>query len=251
MLPKLAELWDARKILYFVATNHINYFDSAIIRSHRFDALMLVSPPSFQSKVQRLTELLSRVYGFAAVSFQTEEEQIQKELRQTEKDLEEVCKLESTPAKSETEETLSARWREKKLASERALAKFALLRYDELNELAYRLALILKTRSASSGKISTEILQDALGQVADSEWRKNKSYVDYIRDTRSERRDYQMLNVWEVKRVMKMSVPGVVQANKRSWLATAVDSSQDVKIPGFQLRLEPYGRVDIRAARPK
>src|SRR6185312_1299174 len=30
MLPKLAELWDARKILYFVATNHINYFDSAI-----------------------------------------------------------------------------------------------------------------------------------------------------------------------------------------------------------------------------
>jgi len=47
MLPKLAVLWDARKILYFVATNHINYFDSAIIRSHRFDALMLVSPPRF------------------------------------------------------------------------------------------------------------------------------------------------------------------------------------------------------------
>ena len=45
MLPKLAELWEDRNILYFVATNHINYFDSAIIRSHRFDALILVTPP--------------------------------------------------------------------------------------------------------------------------------------------------------------------------------------------------------------
>ena len=58
MLPKLAELWEARKILYFVATNHINYFDSAIIRSHRFDALILVSPPSFRSKIEELERLL-------------------------------------------------------------------------------------------------------------------------------------------------------------------------------------------------
>src|SRR6185437_6167741 len=62
MLPKLAELWDARKILYFVATNHINYFDSAIIRSHRFDALILVGPPSFEAKIERIEELLPARY---------------------------------------------------------------------------------------------------------------------------------------------------------------------------------------------
>src|SRR5205807_9799259 len=77
MLPKLAELWDARKILYFVATNHINYFDSAIIRSHRFDALILVSPPSFDAKINRLQELL-KAQGFSNRSFEIRERDIQR-----------------------------------------------------------------------------------------------------------------------------------------------------------------------------
>lgn len=122
MLPKLAELWDARKILYFVATNHINYFDSAIIRSHRFDALTLVSPPSFSAKIGELER-------------------------------------------------------------------------DELEELASHLAAILKSRTSAPRRISSQVLENALREVGDSEWRKNKSYFDFLRDTRSERRDHQMTNV--------------------------------------------------------
>jgi SpoVK/Ycf46/Vps4 family AAA+-type ATPase len=76
MLPKLAELWEARKILYFVATNHINYFDSAIIRSHRFDALILVSPPSFDAKIRELQRLLSSKYALPGRLFETEEREI-------------------------------------------------------------------------------------------------------------------------------------------------------------------------------
>lgn len=33
MLPKLAELWKQRRIIYFVATNHVAYFDSALTKS--------------------------------------------------------------------------------------------------------------------------------------------------------------------------------------------------------------------------
>jgi SpoVK/Ycf46/Vps4 family AAA+-type ATPase len=58
MLPRLAELWDRRKVMYFVATNHINYFDSAIIRAERFDAIVPVPPPSFDKKMARIKELL-------------------------------------------------------------------------------------------------------------------------------------------------------------------------------------------------
>jgi len=186
-----------------------------------------------------------------SVSFQTKEKRIQKELRQIEKDLKEVCRSESTPAKNETKETLIVRWREQNLASDRALAKFALLRYDELTELAYRLALILKARSRIPKNISTEILQEALVQVADSEWRKNKSYVDYIRDTRSERRDYQMLNVWEFRGRLKKSVPDLVSANGRRWLVKAVDSLKDIDIAGVKLYSKPLGCVQIRESTSK
>ena len=50
MLPMLAELYEQRKIIYFVATNHIGYFDEAIKRSRRFDARIFVPAPSYAKK---------------------------------------------------------------------------------------------------------------------------------------------------------------------------------------------------------
>lgn len=249
MLPKLALLWEARKIMYFVATNHINYFDSAIIRSRRFDALMLVSPPSFESKIHRLTGLLAD-HGLPGRNFQIREQQIQDQLVRMDMDLKAIRESETKAGTNDTEETRVARWREQELASERTLAKFALLRYDELAELARRLASILKGQSPIPEAISVETLQDALQQVADLEWRKNKSYVDYLRDTRSERRDYQMLNVWEVRTDLK-SIPDVVEANNLKWLPKAVDSPRDIEISGFQLSPESQGRVEIRRSGAK
>jgi hypothetical protein len=75
------------------------------------------------------------------------------------------------------------------------LVKLALLRWDELDELASRLAELLKSRSPVPRKISSQLLTRALSKVGDSEWRKNKSYFDFLRDMRSERRDYEMLTV--------------------------------------------------------
>jgi SpoVK/Ycf46/Vps4 family AAA+-type ATPase len=255
MLPKLAELWEARKILYFVATNHINYFDSAIIRSHRFDALILVSPPSFGAKIKTLKKLLSEVHGLADVDFQIKESEIQEKLEQIEKNLKEqlqaLHKPESSSSNSESEEAWTARWREQKLEAALVLAKFVLLRHDELNELAYRLASQLKETSSAQKIVTIRVLGQALDQVADTEWRKNKSYLDYVRDTRSERRDYQMLNVWEVSTNEK-SVPGLVERpNGLKWLPKAVDGPQYIEIPGFQLKFGHPGRVEIVRATSK
>ncbi len=244
MLPKLAELWEARKILYFVATNHIHYFDSAIIRSHRFDALILVSPPSFGAKVDELKKLLSQVYGLTTVRFDITEEQIQKVL-------EDLGKSESPLSNKEerkepgTQPEVGPDWLEQKLEPHFALAKFALLRWDELHELAYHLAGTLRDHSPVLETISPDVLREALTQVADSQWRKNKSYLDYLRDTQSERRDYQMLNVWEVRKSKEVSVPGVVCANDVPWLSN-VESPKDIEMPGYELRFTDPGCVEIR-----
>jgi len=250
MLPKLAELWEARKILYFVATNHINYFDSAIIRSHRFDALILVSPPSCSAKIKNLTDLLSDVHDVPGVLFEIKEQQVQEKLDEVQQRFENV-KRASTSTGGDTEEMRVARWRDEKLDTELTLAKFALLRHDELDELAYRLASILKRGSPVTKTISHEILTEALKQVEDSEWRKTKSYLDYLRDTRSERRDYQMLNVWEVSGAVDSSVPGIKEANGIKWLLRAVDFPQDIKIFGFDLHFIPPGRVEFHPLAPK
>ncbi len=247
MLPKLAELWNARKILYFVATNHINYFDSAIVRSHRFDALILVSPPSFDAKVDRVSGLLSSVHGISRVSFEIGEREIQKELEQIETNFETFCNQEAASAADKIARI--DQWRDEKLSRTVALAKFVLLRYDELDELAHRLSEILKVQVPVSRRISAEALREGLVRVADSEWRRNKSYLDYLRDTRSGRRDFEMVRVWEVTGRAKTGISDVIEINGSRWLAKPLESLKDIRIPGFRLRPKPLGNVEIQVAK--
>jgi DNA polymerase III delta prime subunit len=54
MLPRLANLWDAGRILFFANTNNILKVDPAIRRSQRFDAAFLVLPPGYATKVNLL-----------------------------------------------------------------------------------------------------------------------------------------------------------------------------------------------------
>lgn len=60
MLPKLAKLWEQRKVLFFVATNDVDAADPAIKRTQRFDARIFVTPPAFEVKKRLLTDLLKR-----------------------------------------------------------------------------------------------------------------------------------------------------------------------------------------------
>lgn len=50
MLPRLAKLWDAGRIVYFANTNDISKVDKAIKRGQRFDGALLVLPPGFEAK---------------------------------------------------------------------------------------------------------------------------------------------------------------------------------------------------------
>jgi hypothetical protein len=250
MLPKLAELWEDRNIIYFVATNHINYFDSAVIRSHRFDALILVSPPSFAAKTDELRRMLSKNYGLS-VRFDINQDLIQAELGQVVSAAPKTDQQAATPQDKATGSTLAG-YREQNVDQKLALAKFALLRWDELDELAFRLAETLGSPASELKTISADILRTALTRVADSEWRKNKSYIDFIRDTESERRDYQMLNIWRVNDSSEAPFPeGVEEANGSKWLSKTADSLKDIKILGYELRSTGSGGVEIKPSANK
>jgi SpoVK/Ycf46/Vps4 family AAA+-type ATPase len=51
MLPKIAALHGRKRIVYLVATNHLEKFDAAISRRGRFDVIVPVMPPSAEAKL--------------------------------------------------------------------------------------------------------------------------------------------------------------------------------------------------------
>jgi ATP-dependent 26S proteasome regulatory subunit len=60
MLPKLSSLWDQRRVIFLMATNHKQQLDPAITRPNRFDMLLCVPPPPWKSKstAESLDEIL-------------------------------------------------------------------------------------------------------------------------------------------------------------------------------------------------
>lgn len=60
MLPKIAQLWKQRRVLFFVATNDIVGADPAIKRSQRFDAAIFAAPPSWHAKEKLARKKLGR-----------------------------------------------------------------------------------------------------------------------------------------------------------------------------------------------
>lgn len=54
MLPKLVELHDAGRVIFFAATNHWRKIDRAIKRSGRFDLLVCMQPPKWAEKLANL-----------------------------------------------------------------------------------------------------------------------------------------------------------------------------------------------------
>ncbi|MCH7726564.1 MAG: AAA family ATPase [Planctomycetes bacterium] len=57
MLPHLTELYDAKKVLFFVATNYGKTFDTAITRPGRFDMLLFLGPPDWKTKRDNIAQL--------------------------------------------------------------------------------------------------------------------------------------------------------------------------------------------------
>jgi hypothetical protein len=53
MLPKLAALSEQRRIVYLLATNHLEQFDAAVRRPGRFDMVVPVMPPTVEAKCEK------------------------------------------------------------------------------------------------------------------------------------------------------------------------------------------------------
>jgi len=161
MLPKLAELWKNRKVMYFVATNHINYFDRAITRSGRFDALIFVSPPSFSSKVDELKRILKSDFG-KTIDFAVSQESID-------------GAMPKLKTKNQGKDLA-----EKTIPSKNVLAMFALLRWDELPELAGNLG--------SDPTVAKSVDKDKLVRALKKIRRTQRDLFEYDRDKDYERR---------------------------------------------------------------
>jgi hypothetical protein len=187
MLPKLAELWKQSRVIYFIATNHINYFDAAIIRSERFDVVVSVPPPSFRSKLRELTE---RLEGMVAgkVTIQVEQKEIDAKLGE----------ISNRVREARASANKDHAWPgDHVLDTQLELAKFVLIRWDQLEELAWRLAPRADTDGSLS--INAEVLADALGKVADPRLSKIQSYADFLDGLQYARRDFQRRPVFSLR----------------------------------------------------
>lgn len=60
MLPKLAQIYNRRRIIFIVATNHIEQFDFAILRPGRFDMILQIMPPSTEEKLRKWNDVSER-----------------------------------------------------------------------------------------------------------------------------------------------------------------------------------------------
>jgi predicted ATPase len=165
MLPKLAKLWDQRRVLYFVATNDIDAADPAIRRSQRFDAAMFVTPPSFAVKATLL------------------EKEFQLPVQLTEEAV---------------NESLG-----KKMGNRNTLGVFALLRHDQIAVLAERLHKEDASDQPSIDTVKT-VLGDLGDDLAKNEWSDERDHVKakdrgpyglFRHLERSEQRDARMLQL--------------------------------------------------------
>jgi SpoVK/Ycf46/Vps4 family AAA+-type ATPase len=206
MLPKLAELWSQRKIIYFVATNHIDYFDAAITRSRRFDALILVAPPSYESKAHQIKKLLG---GFTLDPLKDEIWRAVREVGDT--------------AEQEMEKA-------RKEALKKPLAKFALLRFDQLDELGAHVRAVC----GGSTNIDRTMLTKALGMVADHRLRERAPYIDFVRDRKYGHRDFGLELVWKAEGFDQEYPPEVVKPSGRYWLTILGSNNPPVEIGGLR-----------------
>ncbi len=179
MLPKLAELWKSLKVMYFVATNHIEYFDRAITRSERFDAAIFVSTPSFETKKRKIEELLRQLYELSNAELSVS----QKDIDSAMDDLTSVMAMPEQDLKM----ALAKPWN-------KPIAKLALLRYDEIPELAYQISRI----PLHDGVVDSRVLEKALLKLRDGRSNLTEEYYEFRRGLDFIRQDLSKEVVWKV-----------------------------------------------------
>lgn len=235
MLPRLAELWKARKVIYFVATNHIEFFDRAITRSERFDAVVFLSPPTFDAKKDRILQILDEDHSIKA-QFDPSINWTTIDAKLPRSKLEEWIGLSKEERKAKEAEPLPPDY---------MLGKFALLRWDELNEIALRLAVLL----GKDRLISEESLKKCLGEMKDSKVRGMGEYFRFISDPGSyERFDASRMALWNVPETDGLGLPELNSVPKplekhgeKIYARAPIGSHKNVRLSGYDSILKKPG----------
>jgi SpoVK/Ycf46/Vps4 family AAA+-type ATPase len=201
MLPKLAELWEQRRVIYFIATNHIEYFDRAVTRAQRFDALVFVAPPAFERKIDELQRLIKNERPTLITTVKVTEADVNAALDALE------CSSSYAP--------------DALLGRDYLLAKFILLRWDQLRELAVRITDHLPP-SQTHLDITIDSLVTVLEMISDPSLQLQKSYCDFLRAARYSMKDFGKEKVWEVINLPAGSIHAAMleEGNERTWLVT-------------------------------
>lgn len=235
---------DVRKVMYFVATNHIEYFDRAVTRSQRFDAILYIGPPSFDTKTKKLKNLLKADHAIEA-SFGRDVTKQAIEGALPRKEFEEI----EATADKERQEWLKA----KPLTGDAVIAKFALLRFDELPELASDLA----TKVKSGAIIGLEKLKRSLDLVKDKKSRTVGECYRFANDFKYERYDVSKVGAWQVEGYASdpaLPLPHPIErCGKRLVVSVKVGATPPTTIPGYSVeRLAGEAKLLLTAAaKPK
>jgi len=222
MLPRLAELWKKRKVIYFINTNFIEYFDRAITRSERFDALIFVPPPSFEAKRYRLLEIISTIGGgkpdFPVTSANIEEAFGRASIAGDPSPS--AAGASEEPASSMADEPSQKR-DHRPLDKADVLAKFKLARYDQLRELAE----LLVGENSLCPAITQETLGAALLKLHDAELKKRDVYIRFAADEGYSRRDLGRLPVYEIDPASEIASDDqrIIPREQRRWICGSID----------------------------
>jgi SpoVK/Ycf46/Vps4 family AAA+-type ATPase len=138
MLPKLAKLWEQRRVIFFVATNHAQRADPAITRSSRFDARIFVAPPSLEVKQRELKRLTGVSIPQEGVSA--------------------IYRLYSGEAEDS----------DRVARADESYGVLPLLRYDQIPELARRISAAPRTDGANP---MPTVLKDMGAALTEHEWK--------------------------------------------------------------------------------
>ena len=154
MLPKIAKLWKQRRLIFFVATNHVSKADPAITRSSRFDASIFVAPPGLSVKRKLLA----------------------KHLKARAPTLSEADVTQALDPDRQTRESLTD--------VQRALAVLPLLRFDQMPQLARRLP---SRRGVVSPGAFAKALIDVGEDFLEHEWHPSREPDDWSKKETVER----------------------------------------------------------------
>jgi hypothetical protein len=125
------------------------------------------------------------------------------------------------------------------------LAKFALLRWDELDELAFWLS---KNRDLSNREIDCDRLAKALARVCDQRWRPLGEYIKFTTDQGFGRRDFGKLNYWKIAE--KSDLEGMAPqwlSDDRGFLLYAANEASEISLPRREISRSGPAEVLIKS----